>query len=316
MGYRGLLLFLCLFTGTAAADVSVESIMTIVDPVPPSMAGEEERRAVRPGEGRDPDPWQGFNRAVYRFNDTLDRYALKPAAKGYRSVTPRRMRTAFTHFFTNLRAPVIVLNDLLQGKVRNAGNDTARFVVNSTAGIAGFFDIATSIGLAQNDEDFGQTLAVWGMPRGPYIVLPFLGPSTIRDTAGRGVDTYSNPRTHHVSTEANLALTGADTVNFRANLLEMDDIVQGDRYLFVRDLYLQHREFAIKDGKVESDPFLDDDEFEDEGGGEATPSGEQEAVPDAGASGNAAPEGAADRAVPAADPASGEGEQEAGEDSF
>jgi phospholipid-binding lipoprotein MlaA len=211
-----------------------------------------------------PDPWQGFNRAVFRFNDTLDRYALKPVAKGYKAVAPRPVRTGLTNFFNNLRAPIVVLNDLLQGKVRHAGSDTVRFIVNTTAGIAGFVDVGSRVGLARHDEDFGQTLGVWGVPSGPYLVLPLLGPSSARDGLGRGVDTYAHPRTHNLDTDINLAITVVDGVNTRASLLDAEEIIQGDRYLFIRDLYLQHREFAINDGRVEEDPFLDDDSFEDE----------------------------------------------------
>lgn len=235
--------------------------------------------AAAPAAGN-PDPWQGFNRVVFRFNDKLDRYALKPVAKGYKKVTPRPVRTGITNFFNNLRSPIVVLNDLLQGKVRNAGSDTARFLVNTTVGLAGFLDVSTRAGLPMHDEDFGQTLGVWGVPSGPYLVLPFLGPSSVRDGIGYGVDVYAHPRTHYLTLKQNVGITAADAVNTRANLLEVESIVQGDRYLFMRDLYLQHREFLIKDGKVESDPFLDDSMDEDDGGADAAP-GPEEPAPEA-----------------------------------
>lgn len=216
-----------------------------------------------------PDPWEGFNRKVYRFNDTLDRYALKPVAKGYKRAVPRPLRSGFTNFFRNVKMPVVMLNDLLQAKPRAAGEDVSRFFVNTTLGFVGFVDAATVLGMPRNDEDFGQTLGVWGVDNGPYLVLPFLGPSTVRDGAGFGVDVVSDP----VSFAFEEGITGSfwavKLVNTRANLLEVEEIIQGDRYLFLRDLYLQSREFAVKDGVMEADPFLDDESDE-----EATPEGD------------------------------------------
>lgn len=221
--------------------------------------------------GANPDPWEGFNRAVFGFNDRLDRYALKPLAKGYKKVTPRPLRTGITNFFANLKMPVVLVNDLLQGKVRAAGSDGARFFVNTTLGFVGFVDASSILGIDRNDEDFGQTLGVWGLPSGPYLVLPFLGPSSVRDGAGFAADVGSNPATYVLADELNASLTAVYVVNLRANLLEVEDIVQGDRYLFIRDLYLQRREFAVQDGRIDSDPFLDEDESFDEPGAEAAP---------------------------------------------
>lgn len=222
-----------------------------------------EAAVVISAPGKNPDPWEKFNRGVYRFNDVADRYALKPVAKGYKAVTPNVVRTGITNFFVNLRSPLVIMNDLLQGKVRQAGSDTARFVVNSTVGIAGLIDVGARINLPLHDEDFGQTLGVWGVPSGPYLMLPFMGPSSVRDGAGFGVDAVANPRRRLISREADLVLFGLDVVNSRASLLDLEDIIQGDRYLFIRDLYLQRREYAVRDGRVEDDPFLDDS-FEDE----------------------------------------------------
>lgn len=230
-----------------------------------------------------PDPWEGFNRAVFRFNDRLDRYALKPVAKGYKKVTPRPLRTGITNFFANLKMPVVLVNDLLQGKVRAAGSDGARFFVNTTLGFVGFVDASTILGIARNDEDFGQTLGVWGLPTGPYLVLPFLGPSSARDGVGFVADVGTSPTTYVVADEVNVTLAAFKIVNMRANLLEVEEIVQGDRYLFFRDLYLQSREFAVKDGRIESDPFLDDEEAFDEPGAD-----EDNAAPEAGAPGDGA----------------------------
>lgn len=222
-------------------------------------------------QAHNPDPWEGFNRAMYRFNDTLDRFVLRPAAVGYKKVMPQPARTGVTNFFSNLRMPIVMLNDLLQGKVKQAGKDTTRFVVNSTIGIAGLVDVARRMSLQANDEDFGQTLGKWGMRSGPYLVIPFVGPSSFRDALGLGVDSLTNPRNYVFDAEVNWGLWVVDGVNSRASLLDVEEIVQGDKYLFIRDLYLQRRAFLINDGQVE-DPFMDDD-FDDE-------ELEEEAAPD------------------------------------
>lgn len=250
MRHRGPLLALALLATPALAE-------NAVSPVPAPVTA----------PAGNPDPWEGFNRQVFRFNDTLDRYALKPVAKGYRKVTPRPLRSGITNFFRNLRMPVVMLNDLLQGKVRAAGHDVSSFVVNSTVGLAGLIDVSGRAGIPRHDEDFGQTLGVWGVPGGPYVVLPFFGPSTVRDSGGLAVDMVSDPISWRFEEGVTVGLWAVKAVNTRANLLDVEEIVQGDRYLFLRDLYLQSRDFAVKDGRVESDPFLDDD-----GGDE--PSGE------------------------------------------
>lgn len=212
---------------------------------------------------KSPDPWEKFNRSVFRFNDTADRYVLKPVAKGYKAITPDAVRTGITNFFINLRTPLVVMNDLLQGKVKQAGGDTARFVVNSTVGLVGLVDVAVRFNLPLHDEDFGQTLGVWGVPSGPYFVMPFFGPSSVRDAGGFAVDAAANPRRRLINDEADWILLGIDVVNTRASLLELEDIIQGDRYLFIRDLYLQRREYSVNDGQVGDDPFLDDPEEEE-----------------------------------------------------
>lgn len=238
-----------------------------------------------------PDPWEGFNRSVYRFNDRIDRHVLKPVAKGYQKVTPRAVRTGVTNFFRNLKMPVVMLNDLLQGKPLAAGQDLSRFVVNSTIGIVGVFDPSTKFGIPRNDEDFGQTLGRWGVASGPYLVLPFLGPSSVRDGAGFGVDVVTDPITFEFDEGVTGGLWAIKLVNTRANLLDVEEIMQGDRYLFLRDLYLQSREFAVKDGRVESDPFLDEEEPGEESSGDEEPAGEdgEGSVP---ADGAAAPDAA------------------------
>lgn len=199
------------------------------------------------------DPWEGVNRVVFRFNDTLDAYTLKPLAKGYQKVTPDFLEDGIGNVFSNLGDFVVLTNDLLQGKIRDAGIDTSRILFNSTFGVLGFFDVATRMGLQKNDEDFGQTLGAWGLGSGPYVVLPLLGPSTVRDAAGRVPDSFLQPYPYidHVPTRN---LTRATSlVDMRAGLLSAERMITGDKYIFVRNAYLQNREFRTMDGQVEDD---------------------------------------------------------------
>ncbi|MCD6061174.1 MAG: mlaA [Moraxellaceae bacterium] len=273
MKFRGLLLLLCLGAMPALADdkKSNKVVVPEADAAPAKVAG------------GNPDPWEKYNRAIFRFNDRLDRFIAKPLAKGYRKVTPSRLRTGVTNFFVNLSLPVVVLNDLLQGKPRDAGTDTVRFLINSTWGVAGFIDHSARMGLPRNEEDFGQTLGKWGAAPGPYLVFPVIGPSSLRDGIGYGVDVATNPRTWIIDPEVNVGIAATYAINTRANLLEVEDIVQGDRYLFIRDLYMQRREYLVRDGKVENDPFLDDSSDEEEEGdtapGQGGDAGDAEAEP-------------------------------------
>jgi phospholipid-binding lipoprotein MlaA len=198
------------------------------------------------------DPWEGFNRAMFSFNDSLDRYAMKPLAKGYRYVTPDFVETGFSNVFENLLELANVGNSVLQWKWKQAGNDGARFLINSTVGVLGLFDVAKPMGLERNEgEDFGQTLAVWGSGSGPYVVLPFFGPRTLRDAFALPVDMMTHPIGYvdHVPTRN--TLTGMRFLTTRADLLDAEELIYGDKYLFIRDVYLQRRDFLIKDGAVE-----------------------------------------------------------------
>lgn len=200
------------------------------------------------------DPWEGFNRKVFVFNDTLDTYGLKPIAKGYRAITPDPVEDGISRMFSNVGEIVNVVNDLLQGKFRQAGNDTGRFLVNTTVGLVGFFDVADDLGMPKNEgEDFGQTLGVWGVEDGPYVVLPFLGPSTLRDGPAKIVDFLVDPISEidHVPTRNQIL--GVDVVSGRADLLKAEELIKGDKYSFIRDVYLQRREYLLKDGNVEDD---------------------------------------------------------------
>jgi len=204
--------------------------------------------------GNPDDPWEGFNRKMFAFNDTVDTYTLKPIAKGYRAVTPDPVERGVSRMFSNVGEVVNVFNDLLQGKFRQAGNDTGRFVINTTIGLVGFFDVADHFGLPKNDgEDFGQTLGVWGVDSGPYLVLPLIGPSTLRDGPARVVDRFINPinEIDHVPTRNQIY--GAEVISTRADLLEAEKFVRGERYSFIRDAYLQRRKFLLMDGGVEDD---------------------------------------------------------------
>lgn len=204
------------------------------------------------------DPWEGFNRSVFRFNETLDRYVTKPLAKGYQTVTPQVVDDAISRFFNNLSSPVTLVNQLLQGKPAAAAATTSRLIFNSTVGVGGLFDVAARMGVKREKEDFGQTLAVWGVKPGPYLVLPLLGPSTVRDAAGRVGDIASDPRVY-MNDDAAMVLGVAEVVDVRADLLSVEKVIEGDRYNFIRDYYLQQREFAIADGRIEKDEFLDED---------------------------------------------------------
>lgn len=204
------------------------------------------------------DPWERTNRAVFRFNDTLDRYLLKPAAKAYHAVTPQAVDNAITRVFSNLTTPWTIVNQLLQGKPDKAAAQTSRFMFNSTLGLAGIFDVATPMGLPAEKEDFGQTLGVWGIKSGPYVMLPILGPSTVRDSFAIPANIVGDPRSYLSPDGLSYGLRGLDAVDTRADLLNLEKVIEGDRYLFIRDYYLQQRDFAIKDGKIVKDEFLED----------------------------------------------------------
>lgn len=213
------------------------------------------------------DPWETFNRKVYAFNDTLDVYVLKPVATGYHEITPDFVEEGVSNFFGNIYELRTITNDVLQGKITQAGQDSTRFLINSTVGLFGVVDVAGHIDLSENDEDFGQTLSVWGIPSGPYLMLPVLGPSTVTDAAGRVPEMALEyfevvPDAFFGIDHASVPLAGAYAVSKRAQLLEVEGIVAGDRYTFLRDAYLQRRDFKINDGAI-SDDLLNDDLGED-----------------------------------------------------
>lgn len=206
-----------------------------------------------------PDPWEPMNRKTQAFNDWADRWFLRPLASGYTKVVPSPLRTGVSNLFDNLWQPWTAVNQLLQGKGKAAANDSARFVLNLTIGVGGLFDPATAAGLANNQEDLGQTFARWGAGRGPYLVLPILGPSSVRAGIGRLGDMWAFPPRYINDTELRYAVYVLYAIDTRARLLDVDDLISGDRYLFFRDAYLQRRDFLINDGEFVEDPFDDED---------------------------------------------------------
>ncbi len=192
-------------------------------------------------------------RPIYKFNDVLDTYALKPLAQGYQFVTPQFLEDGIHNMFRNVGDVTNLANDLLQAKPAAAGVDTARLIFNTTFGVLGFFDVGTKMGLQRNDEDFGQTLGYWGMGSGPYVMLPFLGPSTLRDAPSKYVDGYTGPYRYMDDVSLRNSIMGLYIIDTRASLLSAEKLISGDKYTFIRNAYLQNREFRVKDGQVEDD---------------------------------------------------------------
>lgn len=207
------------------------------------------------------DPFESFNRGVYSFNEGVDKALLKPAAEAYKAVLPQFIRASVSNFFSNINDIVVGLNNLLQGKFTAAYVDLGRVAINSTLGVLGLFDVASEAGIEKHDEDFGQTLGWWGMGDGPFVMLPFFGPSTGRDAVGRVVDYLSDPGTYVDPTHTRNTLWGTRIVNRRAELLDASTVLQTaalDPYEFVRDAYLQRRRTLIHDGNPPPDrEFLD-----------------------------------------------------------
>lgn len=201
------------------------------------------------------DPWEPANRGVHTVNRGLDRVTLKPAARVYRRAVPRLMRRGVRNFFSNLRTPLTIVNQALQGKGRLALSDTGRFLLNSTAGLGGLFDPATSVGLDEHREDFGQTLAVWGVPDGPFVMVPLLGPRNLRDAVTIPLDFLASPLLHYENTSVRDKLWGLEAINVRARLLSGEALVDesADPYIAIRDAYRQNRRYLIHDGNPPSD---------------------------------------------------------------
>ncbi len=208
--------------------------------------------------GNPKDPIEGVNRAVFSFNETVDKAVLKPVAQGYEYVMPQPVQTGVVNFFSNIADVWISVNNLVQGKPSDALSDVGRVVVNSTVGILGLFDVATGMGLEKHEEDFGQTLGRWGVGDGAYLVLPIFGPRTLRDTGGLAVDIFADPVTYIDSSEVRYTAIGVRAVSDRASFLKAESAIDAaalDKYAYVRDAYLQRRQSLIHDGNPPRDKY-------------------------------------------------------------
>ncbi|MBK9426602.1 MAG: VacJ family lipoprotein [Gammaproteobacteria bacterium] len=219
-----------------------------------------------PPEARSPrDPWEPYNRAMYDFNRGLDRAVLRPVARGYDWLTPAPVQRGIGNAFTNLHYPIVVLNLALQGRPKDSGLALGRFVVNSTAGVAGIFDVATRLDMPTFKEDFGQTLAVWGWRDSRYLMLPLLGPSTLRDGPARAVDWQTDIAGNWVRDEVGYGPMVVEVVDTRAGFLDQEHALEEayDEYVFVRDAWMQNRDFLISNGQTvvpDYDSFIDEGE--------------------------------------------------------
>jgi phospholipid-binding lipoprotein MlaA len=206
------------------------------------------------------DPWEGFNRTVYTFNDKVDQYALKPVAKGYVKITPQPVRDSVTNFFANIGDVYNAANNFLQLKITDGVEDIMRIVINTVFGVGGLFDVATLAKLPKHNQDFGLTLGHYGVPAGPYLVLPLFGPSTVRDGVGLVGNYFINPVSYIDPAAVSWGLYGLNVVSTRANLLGASDLLEGaaiDKYSFVRNTYLQRRRYQLSDGHASQSSLPD-----------------------------------------------------------
>ena len=208
------------------------------------------------------DPFEDINRITFNINDSLDNKIAKPVAVFYGDITPPFIQNRITRFFKNLAEIDTFINQALQGKPKLAINDFGRFAINSSIGLFGFFDVATKMGLEAHDEDFGQTLGVWGVPDGPYLMLPIIGPSNARDLMSRPISSFLSGTFAMTDTDVKLTLTALDALETRERYLDFEAMITGDRYTFVKDAYVQSRDYEIFDGEMTEDDFLEDmDDF-------------------------------------------------------
>ncbi len=216
--------------------------------------------ATIPNGKPDPrDPFERVNRSIYSFNSAADRAVFRPTARAWKAVVPTPVRHGLSNFLSNLAYPGTIINDLLQGKFTQGGHDLTRLVVNTVFGF-GFFDPATAAGLESHDEDFGQTLGKWGVPAGPYVMLPIFGPSSVRDAPARLADDYTNARHYIHDPYVDWGLWGVDKIEQRASLLDLDSALDQtfDPYAFIRNAWIQRREYKVRDGETaEENPDAD-----------------------------------------------------------
>ena len=208
------------------------------------------------------DPFEEYNRKVWAFNEFLDDNFAKPTAEVYTSITPDFIEVGITNFFRNLNELDNTANQLLQGRPLMAINDFSRFIINSTIGLGGFIDVGSKFGLESHDEDFGQTLGAWGVGSGPFLMIPIYGPSTPRGLAGRSVSSVLSGTFAIEETDVRIGLTALDALETRARYLEVETLIIGDRYSFIRDSYMQYQAFESSNGEDQPDNFVDDmDDF-------------------------------------------------------
>ena len=215
------------------------------------------------------DPWEGWNRNVQSFNDVLDDYAMKPVAKGYNWIMPSFANTAVSNVFSNIEDIGVTINAFLQGKFSQSGMDASRFIVNTTAGLGGLIDVGTMIDLPKHKEDFGQTLGVWGIPAGPYMVLPLFGPSSPRGVVGLVGDAAMNPITYIGNIYISTGIFAVNAIDTRANYIITERIADEaavfGRYEFFRDVYIAQRKYLVLDGNIpEDEEFILDDDFDED----------------------------------------------------
>lgn len=220
--------------------------------------------APPPDERHPRDPWEPYNRNIFVFNSAIDYVLVRPLAEGYGKITPKPARRGIRNFFTNIRAPVVIINLLLQGRPADAGTQFKRFFVNSTFGLAGLLDSASSVGLESFEEDFGQTMAVWGWEDSRFIILPLFGPSTVRDGLGRIPDGYADFVWRWTLEETTYALIGLNVIQMRHGMLPLSEDIEAayDPYSYTRDGWLQQRRHAIGNGEdslPDYESYLDDD---------------------------------------------------------
>jgi len=211
---------------------------------------------------RNPDPWEGMNRGIFAFNNTLDRYALRPVAVVYRDYTPKLVQTGVGNFFENLGYPTTILHQFLQGKPKQGTQDIGRFLLNTTLGWGGVIDVASGgTNLPKHNEDSGQTLGRWGVPPGPFLMLPFLGPATVRDAPARIADDFSQPFRWYDSGAERWFSLGLSLVHTRAELLPLDKVLAEtyDPYAFIRNAFLQRRRYAVYDGNPPDEPMTEEE---------------------------------------------------------
>ena len=210
------------------------------------------------------DPWESFNRSIYSFNNTADAYVIKPVAQGYAYLMPEIGRKGVNNFFNNLLDVNGALNGFLQGRVDQGLENVGRVLINSTVGIFGLFDVATALGVPQYQTDFGHTLSIWGVPQGPFVMVPFLGPRTVRSGVGTAFDAYASPLGQMGDSDPAWGLRVFNLVDLRAGLLGADELLSGDQYIFLRDAYLQQRRLQTSDGQLVDDFSEFDDGWEED----------------------------------------------------